>query len=377
VTPRQASFAAADQCPVGDVGHRDLVNHSIELITAQQAASGAYPACPSYPVYRFAWLRDGAFTAEGLSRHAEIASAEAFHDWVATTITDRRDRIQDIVHRLAAGITVADQEYLPARYTLDGRESDEHWWNFQLDGYGTWLWALATHVRRHRTDPARYLDAVDLTAGYLAAAWQQPCYDWWEENLDQVHVATLTAIDAGLGAALDLGLPEATAPTVAAARDRIHDVVTGPGCVDGRLRKWLGADGIDASALAATGPFAVVDLDVAARTVRAVERDLVEDRGVHRYAADTFYGGGRWPILAGLLGQTYARLGRLEDARRQLDWICRTADDSMTIPEQVSDRLLALERFAEWVDRWGPVARPLLWSHGEYLALAASLGIHR
>ena len=35
-------------------------------------------------------------------------------------------------------------QYLPTRYTLDGELEPEvdDWPNFQLDGYGTWLWAL-------------------------------------------------------------------------------------------------------------------------------------------------------------------------------------------------------------------------------------------
>ncbi len=40
-----------------------------------------------------------------------------------------------------------------------------------------------------------------LTAQYLAAVWQTPCYDCWEERGSDVHISTLAAIYAGLGVA--------------------------------------------------------------------------------------------------------------------------------------------------------------------------------
>ena len=152
-------------------------------------------------------------------------------------------------------------------------------------------------------------------------------------------------------------------------------VITGYGTVDGRLTKYLGSTAVDASLLAAVAPFATVDHATARATVAAVERDLVREGGVHRYRTDTFYGGGRWPVLAALLGQAHLRLGRPEAAHAQLRWIASTATPEGLLPEQTSDILLAPGRRQEWIDRWGPVATPLLWSHGMYLTLAHSLGL--
>jgi hypothetical protein len=47
------------------------------------------------------------------------------------------------------------------------------------------------------------------------------------------------------------------------------------------------------------------------------------------------------------------------------------------LPEQVDGHLLAPEYRQEWIDRWGPVATPLLWSHAMVLRLAAELGVDR
>jgi isomaltose glucohydrolase len=45
------------------------------------------------------------------------------------------------------------------------------------------------------------------------------------------------------------------------------------------------------------------------------------------------------------------------------------------MPEQVPDHLLAPSERQAWIDRWGPVAHPLLWSHAMYLRLAVELGV--
>ena len=37
--------------------------------------------------------------------------------------------------------------------------------------------------------------------------------------------------------------------------------------------------------------------------------------------------------------------------------------------------VLAPDVLPEWLDRWGPSARPLLWSHGMYLTLASTLDV--
>ena len=90
---------------------------------------------------------------------------------------------------------------------------------------------------------------------------------------------------------------------------------------------------------------------------------------------DTYYGGGEWLLLAGLLGLQYAATGRDHAAGSELAWIAAHATADGLLPEQVDDHLLAPDRCAEWQERWGPVATPLLWSHAMFLSLAVRLGV--
>ncbi len=53
-----------------------------------------------------------------------------------------------------------------------------------------------------------------------------------------------------------------------------------------------------------------------------------------------------------------------------------TPTTDLLLPEQVSP-LLAPDVLAEWIERWGPCAHPLLWSHGMFLAATAVLASGR
>ena len=101
---------------------------------------------------------------------------------------------------------------------------------------------------------------------------------------------------------------------------------------------------------------------------------VADDLGVHRFAADVFYGGGRWPLLTAFHGMARLAIGDEAGARADLDWIAATATDEGLLPEQVSDRLIVPDALPRWTERWGAVATPLLWSHGEYLRLWDALG---
>jgi len=357
---------------------RVLTDRSVAVILAGQSASGAYVASPDYPVYQYCWFRDGSFIADAMSRAGEIASAEAFFGWCATALVRRHDQVESLLARHAKGDRIPTTDFLHTRFTLDGLESQESWENFQLDGYGAWLWALNEHRRRHDRPVTPYLEGAVLSARYVGAFATQPSYDWWEEHAVERHTSTLAAIHAGLRAVASW--PEVAADQRAAAAAVAVDLaslVRTDAARLGHLAKWLGGDTVDASLIAVATPFGMVEADdpMMTATIDRIESDLVHDGGVHRYALDTFYGGGEWLLLAALLGWHHLRGGRADAARHQLDWIARHATPDGGFPEQVNDHLLAPAEEAAWILRWGPVATPLLWSHAMFLTLALELGV--
>jgi len=149
--------------------------------------------------------------------------------------------------------------------------------------------------------------------------------------------------------------------------------------VDGRFAKYVGSRSVDANLMWLAVPFGMFGLDdlTMLNTLCEVERRLLSQNGVQRYPEDTYYGGGRWVLLSAWLGLCYVELGRIDEAGAIAAWIEEQADERGFLPEQVPVELNAPEYYAPWATRWGPIARPLLWSHAMYLALRHALAAGR
>ena len=140
---------------------RALCDASLALITDLQDPTGAYPASPTFSAYQgYSWFRDGSFIADGMSAAGGRESAEKFFGWCAQVVTSHRDQIGAIAAARAASADLPDSHMLPTRFHFDGRPGADDWWDFQLDGYGTWLWALNAHRERYGALPANMADAV-------------------------------------------------------------------------------------------------------------------------------------------------------------------------------------------------------------------------
>lgn len=354
-----------------------LAESSVALIVSLQEPSGAYPASPTFSAYRgYSWFRDGAFIADGVSAYGEVESASRFHDWCAGILVARAAQIGAIVAAAQSGTPVADPEMLATRFTFAGEEGLDEWWDFQLDGYGTWLWAVVEHAQRHSLSLDPWRKSMGLAVDYLASSWSRACFDWWEEHAEAVHVSTLGCIAAGLDAAAP-HLDEGRAFAAKAAVRNIRALIRDQGVVDGHLSKWLGSPEVDASLVSIVYPLGVYPAtgSIGRATIDAVDRQLNVGGGVHRFTADVFYGGGQWPLLSCMLGLAFSAAGERDRALEQLRWAAGAVTPAGELPEQLGDHLLFPEHRQEWVDRWGPVATPLLWSHAMFVRLFVELDL--
>ncbi|WP_394216812.1 glycoside hydrolase family 15 protein [Brachybacterium vulturis] len=370
-----------------------LVRTSVEVIARHQDEGGAYPASPTFSAYKgYAWFRDGSFIAEGMSRAGQVESVDRFHRWAGDLLLSRAEQVAALLRRADAGEELPVEDMLPTRFRFDGSDGQDPWWDFQTDGYGMWLWQLVEHTSRHGLPLEPHCEAIAVAVDYLLATWSKPCYDWWEEHVEERHPSTLAPVRAGLLAVAAAHGTDGTAlldgervERSRAVAEQISALVAEEAMTSGRasdpsaahLAKWFGSEMVDASLAACVVPFGLVEPGsaVAEATLEAVARDLEVDGGVHRFQADVFYGGGQWLLLSALLGWNHARAGREAEAWRHLRWIAAHATDDGEMPEQVPDHLRHPDFRQEWLDRWGPVAEPLLWSHGMYLILADELGL--
>ncbi|MFV2062611.1 MAG: glycoside hydrolase family 15 protein, partial [Chloroflexota bacterium] len=293
---------------------RSLVGTSLDLIAQNQASTGAYVAAPGYDTYAFSWLRDGAFIAAAMDAHRRHGSAAAFHAWVARTIERYENKVElleteaiDALKGTGDPLRPLDRRYiLHTRFTIDGEEAEEHWGEFQLDGYGFWLSSIARHMALAERDPVPYVKAIDLVCRYLVLTWELPCFDSWEEYPTRRHMTTWAAVANGLHEAGRLiGSTDASA-TSEEIRRRLADVVQ-PGHsllkfvpeADGRelhesvarsvvpresavagherIGHALDPDAVDGSALLVLGAFGPFDpgSDIVTATVAAIEDTLV------------------------------------------------------------------------------------------------------
>ena len=84
--------------------------------------------------------------------------------------------------------------------------------------------------------------------------------------------------------------------------------------------------------------------------------------------------GGQWPLLTCFLGLAHLASGDAVRAGELFDWAAATATADLDLPEQVPAHLIAPGMRQTWIDRWGPAATPLLWSHAMFLRLGVALG---
>jgi GH15 family glucan-1,4-alpha-glucosidase len=350
-------------------GMQPLIAASVAGIMASQSPYGSFVASPDFGQYQFCWLRDGSFIAHALDGAGEHAAAARFHRWTGRALHAQRPAMEAAVVRGAD----SDLPFPPARFTLDGAAVDDGWPNFQIDGYGVWLWSLREHVRRGG-DPAlitELAEELQLTWRYIGATALDPCFDVWEEYGGDVHTSTLGCVQAGLLAAADLlGEPRATqraaevGMTLAESAARL-----------GRYPKSSGSAAVDASTLWLCSPLGLVAATdpVMTATIAAVEDELVLDGGIRRYPADSYYGGGAWPVLTASLGLCQLARGDTAAAGRSLAWIEAHVDAAGRLAEQFGGEHRDPQMYQEWVDRWGHPARDLLWSHAQYVVLGLAV----
>jgi GH15 family glucan-1,4-alpha-glucosidase len=346
----------------------DLRERSIEIIKQNQSSSGAYPASPNFLNYRYCWFRDSAFIAYAMDLVGEFESSSRFHEWAATNVNKRRAIVRRAIESVRLNEEIEGDSVLHTRYSIDGENTGEDWPNFQLDGFGTWLWSLNEHqCISNKEIPKDLLIAANLVADYIAKLWKYPCFDCWEEFPKEIHTYTLAAIYAGLRANESLnGKDHGKTLT------EIKKLILDHAVADNHFVKFIGSQAVDAVLLGISTPFGVISADHPLMKVTAAKIDETlrhGNGGVHRYAKDTYYGGGEWVLLTAWLGWYYVNVGEIDKAENLMCWVEARADDQYQLPEQIPVNLNDSSCYEPWRERWGEIANPLLWSHAKYIIL--------
>lgn len=349
------------------------VRRSVDAILRNQSENGAIIASPDFAQYSFCWLRDSSFNAYALDLAGEHAASSRYHLWVNRAVAGIAQTIDNVIGAHGRGEKLSPLDMPPARFALDGSVVVDDWPNFQIDGYGTWLWSLGQHLdlTGNSEVPEEYVDSVRRVARYLATFSFSPCWDVWEENGDAVHTSTLACVYGGLMAAGRMLGDRLFLESAAAVKARLMD--------DAARHEYFVKstlnDDVDASCLWLETPFCVVQPDDKhfAATVAQIEERLTFEGGIRRYSTDVYFGSGAWPVLTGSLGWHYANRGDRKGAERCRTWIADHIDADGRLAEQFGGDDRDPEHYREWVRRWGPPAGDLMWSHAMYIVLSVAL----
>jgi GH15 family glucan-1,4-alpha-glucosidase len=372
-----------------------LLEKSIQIIKQHQSETGAYVASKNFPIYQYCWLRDGSYIAHAMDIAGEYESASAFFCWVGRTIQKFSYKVDEAKLRMAAGLPMGKDDLLHTRFTMDGEEVyiDDTWGNFQIDGYGTWLWALNEHVKKSGEIDLlqRLKEPIEITVRYLELVWKLPNYDCWEEHPEFLHTYSLSTVYAGFHAAGELarsGRFNLNNLLVDDLAEEVRKFILDFAVENGRLVKYfcppdfvsdnqlIGNNGVDASLIAVAIPYQLLmpDDPIMLATIKAIEEELHRHGGgVYRYTDDVYYGGGEWILLTAWLGWYYTSLNQLDKAQALCEWIESQADENGWLAEQVSGHALFPEHYAPWIKKWGPIANPLSWSHAMYVILVNAI----
>jgi GH15 family glucan-1,4-alpha-glucosidase len=349
------------------------VRRSVDAILRNQSKNGAIVASPDFTEYHFCWLRDSSFNAYALDCAGEHAASSRFHLWVNRAVGGIAQTIDDVIDALERGEALSPLDMPPARFALDGTTVVDDWPNFQIDGYGTWLWSLGQHLDATSNPevPEEYVDSVRRVARYLATFAFSPCYDVWEENGDAQHTSTLACVYGGLMAAGRMLRDDSYFDRAEQVKNTLKDGAERLGY----YVKSSANDDVDASCLWLTTPFEVVESNDKhyAATIALIEERLTLNGGIRRYPTDVYFGSGAWPVLTGSLGWHYANAGDLESAERCREWIASHFDEDDDLGEQFGGEVRDPRHYNEWVERWGPPAKDLMWSHAMYVLLCSAI----
>lgn len=352
----------------------ELVERSLEVLRENQSESGAFIASPTFSQYGYSWLRDGYFCAKAALMWDQVDIAESFLLWATRSIEGTRAQIETLQGLLESGQPPKTGWFPPARFNLDGSKDESSWPNHQNDGYGSYLLLLAECARSsHRELSEGEHRTALLVYEYLRIVWDRPCSDCWEEFEDKVHLSTLAALCGGLKAiSCFMGNDRKVFRDLA---KQIERSIRSSALSHGYYPKYLGSDQVDASEIWLSVPYAVLapQEPELRRTIEKIEEELENEGGVKRYAADTYYGGGQWPILSAFLGWHHVRCGNPGRAWELLDWVCAQQDERGFLPEQVDTFVNNPRMVGPWERRWGSSALPLVWSHAMFLILYKEL----
>jgi GH15 family glucan-1,4-alpha-glucosidase len=364
--PRAALDATNDwwrewvsRCTYDGEWREPVIRSLITLKALTYAPTGGIVAAPTTSLpespggvrnwdYRCCWLRDATFTLFALMSNGYLEEARAWRWWLLRAVAGKPSQLQ-IMYGISGERRLPEMTlpwlpgYADSAPVRIGNAASEQ---FQLDVFGEVADALH-HARRFD------LDVVDADwrfelklLEYLESVWTEPDEGIWEVRGGRRHfthskVMAWVALDRAVKDVETRGL-EGPVDRWRALRDRVHaEVCQRAYNVElGTFVQHYEGTTLDASLLLipALGFLPAADPRVAG-TIAAIERGLMRDGFVHRYATSTGIDGlppgeGAFLICTCWLADAYVLQGRHADARTLFERLLAIRNDVGLLSEE-------------------------------------------
>jgi GH15 family glucan-1,4-alpha-glucosidase len=354
----------SSRCHDGGEWHPQVIRSLITLKALTYSPTGGIAAAPTTSLpewiggvrnwdYRYCWLRDATFTLYALLSSGYSEEAAAWREWLLRAVAGEPGQIQ-IMYGIAGErrLTEFEASWLPGyENSSPVRIGNAAHDQFQLDVYGEILDVFHTAQRHHmsRSDDAWLV--AGLLMDFVEKHWRDPDEGIWEVRGPRRHfthskVMAWVAADRAVKAVERHGR-EGPVDRWRVLRDTIHADV----CVNGfnaernAFVQFYGGGRLDASLLMIplVGFLPAHDPRVVG-TVEAIQRDLMDEGLVRRYATDDPGVDGLPPGEGAFLPCTFwlvdnlAMMGRYDEARAIFERLLGLCNDVGLFSEEYDPR---------------------------------------